>query len=376
MVRLNNTAFLLLAAIALAPLSAACSDEASASGSGGNAGVGGAGGQGGAAQPPPGCADDIVWSTGGTVAPARDHHGTFGFEIGGEGFLFVNGGTDYAGVFDDSHVAALGDGTDNSWQWAPLPQLSAPRAGHGVATIGERVFLAGGRRPGAFTDSVVVASIQEGGSLTAWEEVTALPESRFHLAMVAAGDQLIVTGGLLQASGSASDTVFWSKNNEGALSEWQVSQLPHPLSHHASFVAGEYIYLAGGLSGAPADNPPLLDEVWRAPILESGGVGTWEAMPPLPSIRATHGAFVRGRCVYMTAGITGPLSYSDTVIAAPFNEQGELGAWVTLPSLLPAGRSHLHHIALIHDQAYLLGGSLSYQNVTGESAVGRFVHSQ
>ena len=370
----RHIAVLLALGLACAALPA-CTDDPQVGGSGGG-GAGGDGGAGGVAPEPPGCADDIQWIAGPAIAPARDHHATFGFTLGEQGFVYVNGGWNYGEVFSDGFVANVGDGAETGWSWQAAEALPATRAGHAVGVVGEQVFIAGGQRPGAFIDSVITSTVQADGSLTPWVQTTALPEARFHLAMATSGEQLIVTGGLDRDTFAASDSVFTTQVLNGVPAPWQSSNLPQTVSHHATFVAGSYVYVAGGLRGSPADNPTLLAEVWRAPVLAEGGIGAWEQQPDLPQTRTTQSAFVRGRCVYIAAGFIGGYNYGDEVMAAPFDEEGNLGSWQTLPSRLPAGRSHMHHVALVSDHAYLLGGSLSYQNVTGDSAIGTFIHHQ
>lgn len=362
--------FSLLAAVA----GGACGGDDGVNGSaGGGTGGGGVGGAGGSFVEPPNCADDIVWAAAGALADGRDHHATFGFEANGKGYLYASGGWNYDAVFKDVRVAVIG--TDPlAVSWSSAGELPIQRAGHAVAQLDGHVFLVGGQRPGAFMDDVTVAALQPDGSLSPWNGQAPLPERRFHLAMVAAKGQLIVTGGLQQSDFSATDTVYIGRPEDGVISDWQTSILPSPRSHHASFVAGDYLYITGGLEGSPANNPTELMDVWRAPLLDEGGLGAWEQLPDLPSDRVTHAAFVRGRCAYLTGGLVKPLTYSSEVLAASFDEQGNLGEWRVLPSALPVGRSHMHHVAILHDRAYLLGGSTSYQKVTGESAVGEFIH--
>ncbi len=351
----------------------ACGSEDEIDGGGGAAAA--AGGSGGGSVEPLGCADDIVWTAADSLAKARDHHATFGFEVGGTGYLFVAGGWNYKAVYKDVHVAVIGD--DPFYvKWSAAGDMPSVRAGQAMAQLGSHVFLAGGQRPGALMDEVIVAQVQPQGSLSVWQQQAPLPGRRFHLSMVSAQGQLIATGGLQESDFSATASVYVATPQDGVVTAWQTSTMPSPRSHHASFVAGDYLYVSGGLTGSPSGKNTLLSDVWRAPLLAGGGVGRWQPSVALPGARLTHAAFVRGRCVYLAAGLVQPLAYSDQVLAAPFDEQGNIGQWRLLPSTLPVGRSHMHHVAVINDHAYLLGGSTSVQNVTGESAVGTFVHNQ
>lgn len=338
----------------------------------GTGGSGGSGSGGGGGEAPLGCALDVQWSPAETNPVGRDHHGTFAFTAGDEHYVYVTGGTDYTTIHDDVWRARV-DEAGVMTPWESLAGLPSPRAGHGVATRDERVFLVAGRTSSAFLTSVVAADVMSDGTLSAWSELTSLPEGRFHLAAVESHDHLYVTGGLARDTQAATDTVFVAPILEdGALGEWTTSTLPSPRSHHASFVFGDHLYVAGGLEGQPAGFNTVLGDVLRARIEDDGSLGAWEHAGDLPAPRATHAALVRGSCVYFVGGLENITRKADCV-ATPIDELGMLGAGTPLASLMPDARSHTHHVVTAGDHALVLGGSIDLQTVTGATAVGRFV---
>jgi hypothetical protein len=318
------------------------------------------------------CALDVTWTPGATHTVGRDHHATFAMEAGGQWDVYVTGGTDYGTIHRDVWRAAVGaDGTMQAWE--SLAALPGPRAGHGVATWGRRVFLAAGRTGTQFLTSVIAADVAEDGTLSDWVEMEPLVEGRFHSAMVEAKDHLYVTGGLAWDTQAATDTVQVAPILEdGTLGAWTSSTLPSPRSHHASFVYEDYLYVAGGLEGAPAGINQTLGDVLRAPIADDGTLGEWEPAGSMPGPRSTHAAFVRGACVYFVGGLEG-LNRKADCVATPIDEQGFLGAGVSLPGQMPNARSHTHQAVLAGDHVVVMGGSIDLQVVTGASAMGTFV---
>jgi N-acetylneuraminic acid mutarotase len=161
-------------------------------------------------------------------------------------------------------------------------------------------------------------------------------------------------------------------DGDGNVGAWITEQLQSPRSHHVSFVVDDWLYIAGGLEGSPNGQNTILSDVSRAPIDQEGALGAWESVGQLPAALATMAPLVRGRCAYLFGGLQG-FSYSPTVLASAIDEEGRTGEWVALPSALPEGRSHMHHVALLGDRVYLGGGSISYQTVTPHMAIGSFV---
>lgn len=365
---MNSQLTTLAAALAIAACTTTPLSETRGDGGEGGSGTGGEGGL----EETVGCALDVTWAAGEANPVGRDHHGTFAFTVGGEHHVYVTGGTDYASIHDDVWRATVDDeGVMTPWE--SLDGLPSPRAGHGVATWGERVFLVAGRTASAFLPSVIGADVTSDGTLSAWSELTPIPAGRFHLAAVQTHDHLYVTGGLAMDTQAATDTVFVAPILDGGeLGEWTTSTLPSPRSHHASFVFGDHLYVAGGLAGQPAAFNTLLGDVLRAPIGEDGSLGAWEHAGDLPAPRATHAAMVRGSCVYFVGGLENVTRKADCV-ATPIDELGMLEPGTPLASLMPDARSHTHQVVAAGDHALVLGGSVELQMVTGATAVGRFV---
>lgn len=77
---------------------------------------------------------------------------------------------------------------------------------------------------------------------------------------------------------------------------------------------------------------------------------------PLPDIRQMHGAAVLGDYLYVFGGNKNPEGYTQSVIKAPINPDGSVGAWSdTTP--LPSRRAYIPNSTLaLNDIVYIIGG--------------------
>jgi hypothetical protein len=93
------------------------------------------------------------------------------------------------------------------WEQGP-PELALPngRAGAGVFSSGENIYVIGGRTPDGATASVLATTTFD-GNLTAWTEAAALPQPRSDAAVVSLSGVPYVIGGK-DVSGAATATVF------------------------------------------------------------------------------------------------------------------------------------------------------------------------
>ena len=343
---------------------------------GGVASVGGQGGSGGEAVDPGTCSGDIAWSDTTALGSPRDHHVTFIHESGAGPYLYVAGGNNYMGVFDDVFRAPIAsDGNVGAWEGQT--RLPYRRSGMGVVLKDGHVFVFGGRTIMAgLVDipDVVSAPIDDAGNLGVWTEQAAMPEERFHLAAMLSDDGFVyVTGGL--GPGSVShDTVFIAEvGASGGIASWTSgTAMTRPRSHHASFIAEGYLYVAGGLDGNPAAIHESLSSVERAPIQGDGSLGAWEHVNDLDTAVATHGAVRYGDCILMPAGIEASSMHSSTVRRASLID-GSLSPWEAVPSALSQPRSHVHQSPIHDGRMYIIGGSTGLQQVTDAVTVGTFM---
>src|SRR5262245_58589066 len=136
-------------------------------------------------------------------------------------------------------------------------QLALPgggRAGAGVYTNGENMYLIGGRTPSGTTASVLTSTVFN-GNLTTWAEGPALPEPRSDAAFISLGGIPYVIGGK-DASGAPTTTTFQGIVSNGQLTGWQTPAdlaLKEPLADLMGTTTAGGLYIFGGIG---ADGQP------------------------------------------------------------------------------------------------------------------------
>jgi hypothetical protein len=166
-----------------------------------------------------------------------------------------------------------------SGRWEPLPPL--PRALHhaGVASLGGRVYVAGGYgvgANGAWEARAEVVSLAPGD--TGWRTETPLTRPRGALALAAAGSTLVAVGGVVADKPSAS-VEQW---RPGVQVAWlPAPDLPRDAEHLAAAAAGGRVYAVAGRTGGLETNQGAVaswapgDPSWRAePALVARRGGT------------------------------------------------------------------------------------------------------
>lgn len=137
--------------------------------------------------------------------------------------------------------------------------------------------------------------------------------------------------------------------------------LPAPRDHHATFIAGGYLYVAGGNTYAN-----LLSDVWRAALLDDGSLGDWAPAGPLPAPRGGHSVVVTARSVVLTGGQFSNRDNTPTTLVASLDSLGRTGPWRDGPPL-PGPR--FHHASVTHDGwIYVTGGLEARTSVAGVAA--------
>ncbi len=393
---------LIMVSAALSALAVACggSDDSAGSGgvgggatggAGGSAGAGavggnaGAGGSAGESSCPAGShaagsgceATFEGWTTGPSIMKARDHHITFAAKSPAGKFLWVAGGVqDMTVALQSIERAPIeSDGSVGAWEAAGV--LPEPMVGHSVAQVGDVVVVTAGIRadstgkgsPSVKTNTTIV---QADGSLGKFQPGPDLSASRFHHGSAAHGDSVYVIGGL---TGDGSDNTplveRTTVSSDGTLGAWQVvTPLPEKRSHQAVAVAGDGLFVIGGISGNPAGVHTTFGDVLRAPIASDGSLGDWSTVGYLPVELSTEAAFVHVGWLYVVAGIENDSTNTDHVRRAKIAEDGTLSDWESVENL-PIAHAHAHQTPLLDGFVYSAGGAYEHASAT-DVFVGKF----
>ncbi|HEX6791959.1 MAG TPA: hypothetical protein VF247_11670 [Candidatus Krumholzibacteria bacterium] len=188
-------------------------------------------------------------------------------------------------------------------QWTQTASLPAPSQGHGAhflsiedaGNVDNVVFVTGGAdgTPTARTD-VLVGEIDATGQVVSWSATTPLPEARaFHATEIATPWNALVDTtvagylyeiGGINATGDVQSTVlFTAVARDRSLAGWApTTALPVALHSAGAAILRSWLYVVGGATTADAPR----GAAYRARILEDGQLGAWESLPALPSARA------------------------------------------------------------------------------------------
>jgi Kelch motif len=311
---------------------------------------------------------------------------------------------------DQGTEGALANGTLGSWQ--TLSPMPIPRANHcAVAANGYLVVLGGNSEPDGSsmfvnTDAVNVAALNADGSLGPWSQAGTTPSPVDSCTVAANGSTIILVDGIyddmskmgtsfsaeLSASGklgtwtslgplpngqdvfysdawvasdSASTLLAMSAESDSvtvlaaplspSFGPWSAEAfVPTFLGHPQYAFTGTYVYALGGYGGADAGNP-VLTTVTGAAVDPNGKLGTAFATQALPTPTTFGEAIAVDGWIFVVGGGTEVFAGAlDSTVSAPWETNGELGAWKP-QSILPQARRDFA-LTLAGDFLYLTGG--------------------
>jgi hypothetical protein len=138
--------------------------------------------------------------------------------------------------------------------------------------------------------------------------------------------------------------------------------LPAPLGAMTGLFTGNYVYSFGGSK----DGTQVTSTVLFAPINATGSLGAWATTTPLPTATAEHAGAFYNNYVYVLGGA--PFFSTSTVFFAPINATGSIGAWATTTPLPAPGLKRLG-AAAYNGYLYSFGGTYDGTAGTATSSV-------
>ncbi|MEP7126975.1 MAG: hypothetical protein ABJE95_38945 [Byssovorax sp.] len=339
-------------------------------GSGTGTGTGTATGTGGMeAFCPPGshpgaldCEADLKdWTAAPKIAHKRDHHVTLVATTPAGTFLYVVGGAGTGATLkqiERSTIAA--DGTLSAF--ADVAMMPEGLLGCGLAQVDRSFVIAGGLGDDSNSKtSVYVGQIADDGGVS-FTKGPDLAASRYHVSLAYSQGFIYAMGGLFQSvSGGMPtqkivDTIERAAFDGKTVSAWEmVAPLPVALTHHASIVYKDAIYVIGGGSDVAA-----LPDILRATVSSAGALGPWENYGKLTKGLASPSVSIFLDQLYVFAGMTS-LAGGEvaSVERAPLDGMGMVGAFTALPPL-PLARAHSHQTPIFKGHFYSVGGSKNH----------------
>jgi N-acetylneuraminic acid mutarotase len=268
-------------------------------------------------------------------------------------YIYVVGGSpDGYSVIDNVRYAPLNaDGSVGGW--SSTTSLPFARGAHSAVAFNGYMYAIGGSTDFTATvDEVLVAPINEDGSLGAWTATTALPDGRFYHSSLAFNGFVYVVGGTYDGGlGWYDDVLYAPLNGDGSVGDWSsTSDLPDDRFFYSTTRHGSYIYLTGGQDSGFNS----LSDVVVAPINPDGTLGAFTATTPFGSGRHFHASAAHNGFIYLVAGYNSDVGPIASVLSAPVEADGELGTWTAVASL-PAGVI-FPTAAAHHDFIHVIGG--------------------
>ncbi len=226
------------------------------------------------------------------------------------------------------------DGTLGDWT-PEKHTLNNKRRCSKLVVFDNQIYAFGGFS-GILLDSVERATIQPDGSLSAWEllnDTMNLPRYIHGINRVL--DRVYVMGGHDKEKGIGIKAVEWSKeDHDGWLLPWKMAE---PLQNGryglAAIQHGDYLYALGGLDGAA-----YLDSIEKTSIAKDGSISPWQYTTPLPMPLEGMNVVQAQNNLYIIGG-SNLNGFSPEVVYASFNQQGDIGSWVT-PTEAETGKAN------------------------------------
>lgn len=239
--------------------------------------------------------------------------------------IYILGGANYTSSYTPYADVYYDDLSENAFNWLPTSFLFEPLQLGGSVIVGDYIYYAGGFSNNIedVKDNVYYAPINVTGSLGAWISTTHLPQPLYGHGMVETGNKIIIIGGT-NLSQTIVDTVYEADILPGgSLGPWVNKtgigeKLPIPLSRAGVVKIGNYVIVVGGITS----NGTATSNVYYAPILENGSLGTWtQSEHSLPLPRCCGSLAASDTHLYYTGGHDG-VNYFNTVYYAAINANG------------------------------------------------------
>ena len=264
-------------------------------------------------------------------------------------WVYVLGGRTAANEAESTVLRAQSrtDGTLDPW--ITTTSLPGGMHSHAVVSSAQRIYIVGGFN-GFPQQSVHSAAVGTNGSLSQWRTERPLPTARYASAAIATGDSIYVFGGY--GNQPLSDVWRARIGADGVLGTWETDRnLITPLYRHAAVTHNGAIYIIGGRPTTTS----ISRKVYRAAIQSDGALGIWTEVGSdlLPEARVDHASFVAGDKLYVAGGTDGSAAKATVYV---FQFAGDTLTRLTPDGSLPGARYRSAAALSPRGYAYIAGG--------------------
>jgi N-acetylneuraminic acid mutarotase/PKD repeat protein len=217
--------------------------------------------------------------------------------------------------------------------WVPNLQLPTHRTSDVAFSYHNNLFIVGGTdESGTILSQVLSAVSNPDGSLSPWSSASQpLPISVFWHAGAQKDNHVYVLGGKSSISSAVDQVYLGTIDNSGLIGSWtQLTPLPKRLELGEAVVSGDRLYFAGGYTEP--------DNVWNADVYSAiinadGTIGSWEAAGTLPVANTDYALIEHNSHLIEIGGYT-TAGYTANAFTTAINPDGTLQGW-TVTSPLP-----------------------------------------
>ena len=309
-----------------------------------------------------------TWTATTSFTTARYDHASVAYN----GYLYILGGADLNGnpLNDVQYAPINASGTVGTW--TATTSFTTIRQHHTTVVYNGYLYVIGGYSGSSFLNDIQYSQIDKAGAITSFNTLNTLPTETSHGKSYTArsGATSVVYNGYIYVIGGYTATpaaYYYSSvtyahiNADGTIGLWtSATGFTTGRVGHTSVVYNGRIYIIGGYGGS------LLSDVQYASIGTfpgPGGLGPWATTTPLPVALDNHTSVVYNGYLYVIGGHT--TSYLNSVLYAPINADGTIGAWHYTHNSTDDGTTFVagftnarenHASAISGNYVYILGG--------------------
>ncbi|XP_075878238.1 kelch-like protein 13 isoform X3 [Nelusetta ayraudi] len=231
---------------------------------------------------------------------------------------------------------------EKAHEWKALAPMDAPRYQHGIAVIGNFLYVVGGQSNYDTKGKTAVDTVfRYDPRYNKWMQVACLNEKRTFFHLSALKGHLYAVGGRNAAGELATVECYNPRTNEWTY----VAKMNEPHYGHAGTVYGGYMYISGGITH---------DTFQKELMCFDPDADKWTQKAPMTTVRGLHCMCTVGDRLYVIGGnhFRGTSDYDDVLSCEYYSPALDL--WTPISPML-RGQSDVG-VAVFESKIYVVGG--------------------
>ncbi|XP_032994184.1 kelch-like protein 13 isoform X6 [Lacerta agilis] len=231
---------------------------------------------------------------------------------------------------------------EKAHEWRSLAPMDAPRYQHGIAVIGNFLYVVGGQSNYDTKGKTAVDTVfRFDPRYNKWMQVASLNEKRTFFHLSALKGHLYAVGGRNAAGELATVECYNPRMNEWSY----VAKMNEPHYGHAGTVYGGLMYISGGITH---------DTFQKELMCFDPDTDKWTQKAPMTTVRGLHCMCTVGDKLYVIGGnhFRGTSDYDDVLSCEYYSPS--LDQWTPIAAML-RGQSDVG-VAVFENKIYVVGG--------------------